>query len=75
MAVRTQGSVSVRVRVEGVYAPSWHTDVRLAVPGSTIFGLPASDVVFGEDEFDCDGAAQHIDLLEDRLAQAVSELR
>ena len=70
-----KGSVSVRVRVEGEYAPSWQTVARLAVPGSTIFGLPASHVVFGEDEFDYDGAAQHIDLLEDRLAKAVSELR
>ena len=70
-----KGSVSVRVRVEGEYAPSWQTVARLAVPGAMMFGLPASDIAFGEDEFDYDAAAQHIDLLEDRLAQAVSELR
>ena len=71
-----KGSVSVRVRVEGEYAPSWQTVARLAVPGSKMFGLPASDIAFGESEsFDYDAAAQHIDLLADRMAKAVSEMR
>ncbi|MCY4376231.1 MAG: hypothetical protein OXC31_20955 [Spirochaetaceae bacterium] len=74
-----KGSVSVRVRVEGEYAPIWQTVARLAVPGATIFGLPASDIWFiwlkeGE-SCDYDVAAQNIDLLEARLAKAVSEVR
>ena len=70
------GSVSVRVYVEGKFKANWKTVVRLAVPGSTMWGRVASDIAFGEGEsFDYDAAAQHIDLLEDRLAQAVSEMR
>ncbi len=69
-----KGSVSVRVRVVGEYAPSWQTVARLAVPGATVFGRPAPDVTLGEDEFDYDAAARQVNLLEDRLAKAVSEL-
>lgn len=52
------------------------TVARLALPGSTMWGRRASDIAFTEGEsLDYDAAAQHIDLLEDRLAKAVSELR
>ena len=72
-----KGSVSVRVHVEGEYVPSWQTVARLAVPGATRFGVPAPDIEFGEDgeSIDYHAAAQRIDLLEDRLSKAVSELR
>jgi hypothetical protein len=41
-----------------------------------MWGRRASDIAFTEGEsLDYDAAAQHIDLLEDRLAKAVSELR
>lgn len=72
-----KGVVAVRVFVEGKFKPAWKTVARLAVPGAKVGGSPARDIYFSkEDEsFDYVTAAQHIDLLEDRLAKAVSELR
>ena len=71
------GSVSARVRVEDEYGPRWETVARLAVPGTKMWGSPASDIHFskGDESLDYDAAAQNIDLWEDRLAKAVSELR
>jgi hypothetical protein len=72
------GTVSARVHVEGRFVPVWKTVAQLAVPGRLRRpGFPASDIHFSkEDEsLDYDAAAQNIDLLEARLAKAVSEMR
>ena len=72
-----KGSVSVQVFVEDQYEGKWRTVAWLAVPGATRFGRPAPDIEFSEDGelIDYEAAAQRIDLLEDRLATAVSEMR
>ena len=72
-----KGSVSVQVFVEDQYDGKWRTVAWLAVPGAKRFGRPAPDIEFSEDGelIDYEAAAQRIDLLEDRLATAVSEMR
>ena len=72
-------SVSARVYVEGRFVPEWKTVARLAVRGAEMFGgQPAPDIHFSKEgkslDYDYDAAAQHIDVLEDRLAKAVSEM-
>ena len=72
----SERSVSVRVRVEDRFVPRWETVARLAVPGTPPRpGFPASDIWLTGESYDYDAAAQNIDLLEARLATAVSEIR
>lgn len=72
-----KSSVSVQVFVEDQYVRKWRTVAWLAVPGARRFGLPAPDIEFSKEDESLayDAAAQNIDLLEDRLVKAVSDLR
>ena len=72
-----KGSVSVQVFVEDQYVRKWRTVAWLAVPGARRFGLPAPDIEFSKEDESLayDAAAQNIDLLEARLAKAVSEMK